>query len=92
MTLKQIKHYFHLINEYCNGYFYTKQWLKWTNSKDKLTISYKDYPNPSNWKLIYFRGHPIQTRFFEALYKLKTDKNNKKNFIHKKSNSVKMLK
>ena len=69
MTLEQINHYFHLINGYCNGYFYTKQWLNWTNSRDKLTISYKDYPVPYNWKLIFFRKHPIQTRFFEALYK-----------------------
>jgi len=69
MTLEQIKHYFHLINDYFNGYFFTKQWLNWTNPHDNLTISYKDYPVPSNWKLIFFREHPIQTRFFEALYK-----------------------
>lgn len=69
MTLKQIKLYFHPINEYCNGYFYKKQWLNWTNPNDNLTISYKDYPILSNWKLIFFRIHPIQTRFFEALFK-----------------------
>ncbi len=69
MTLRQIKHYFHLINGYCNGYFYIKQWLNWTNPRDNLTISYKDYPILSNWKLIFFRKHPIQTRFFEVLYK-----------------------
>ena len=69
MTLEQIKHYFGLINEYCNGYFFTKQWLNWTNPHDNLTISYKDYPVPSNWKLIFFRKHLIQKGFFEALYK-----------------------
>jgi len=71
MTVEQIKHYFSLIDEYCNGYFYTKQWLRSKNPQDNLTISYKDYPVPSDWKLIFFQKHPIQTKFFEALYKIR---------------------
>lgn len=70
MTFEQIKYYFYLINKYCNGYFYTKQWLNWKNPRDKLLISYKNYPIPKNWKLKFFRKHAIQRKFFEAMYEI----------------------
>lgn len=70
MAPGQIKHYFDLINQCCDGYLYTKQQLIWKNPYDNLTVSYKDYPVPSTWKLIFFQKHPIQKDFFEALYKI----------------------
>lgn len=70
MTAEQIEHYYRLIDRYCRGCFYTKQWQEHVNDQDKITISAKDYPTPNNWELIYSRQHPIQARFFEALYKV----------------------
>lgn len=80
MRLEQIKHYFCLINDYCKKYFFTKQWLKWTNPADNLTISYKNYPSLPYWESVFFRKHPIQTKFFEALYKKKHLKYEKKHY------------
>jgi putative sugar O-methyltransferase len=70
MTSEQIEHYYQLIDRYCRGYFYTRQWQEHVNDHDGITISVEDYPTPHNWQLVYSRQHPIQARFFEALYKV----------------------
>lgn len=70
MRLDQISNYFWLIDKYTHGYFYTKQWLKSKNPDDGIIISYDDYPVPPSWELIFFRKHPIQSLFFEALYEI----------------------
>ena len=71
MTFEQIQNYFALIGRYCKGYFFTKQWTYCTNVKDNLTLTYKDYPVPESWERIYFRKSPLQSRCFEAIYKIK---------------------
>jgi len=70
MRLDQTSNYFSLINKYTRGYFYTKQWLKSKNPDDGVIICYDDYPVPPSWKLVFFKKHPIQSRFFEALYEI----------------------
>jgi putative sugar O-methyltransferase len=70
MRIEQISKYFSLINEYTRGYFYMKQWLQSINPDDGVTISYNDYPVLPSWQLMFFRKHPIQSHFFEALYKI----------------------
>jgi len=70
MRLDQISNYFSLINKYTRGYFYSKQGLKSKNPDDGVIISYNDYPVPASWKLIFFKKHPIQSSFFEALYEI----------------------
>jgi putative sugar O-methyltransferase len=70
MRIGQIGKYFCLIDEYSRGYFYTKQWLRSKNPDDGIILSYDDYPVPPSWELIFFRKHPIQSLFFEALYKV----------------------
>lgn len=71
MTREQIKNYIKQINRLCKGYFYTKQWSK-SRTKDNLFIKEEEYPIPKKWKVIYKRTrHPIQSMFFDALYKIK---------------------
>lgn len=69
MRMDTIKHYFHLINEHCKGYFYTQQYLEPAKTAPPdIQITYKDYPIPPNWKTIFFRKHPIRPNGFDALY------------------------
>jgi len=70
MRMEQIRNFFHLIDSYTHGYFYTKQWLKSVNRDDGVIISYEDYPVPPSWELIFSRKPPIQSSFFEALYEI----------------------
>jgi putative sugar O-methyltransferase len=68
MRREQIEHYFELFAEHCDGFFYTKQWQRSVNSFDDLIVLREDYPVPSGWSSVFDRVHPVQTRFFEALY------------------------
>lgn len=69
MTRPQIENYFKIINRVGNGYFYTKQWRR-SQTKENNFISEHEYPVPSHWKTIFHRTHPVQSMFFEALYKI----------------------
>ena len=35
-----------------------------------VVIRREDYPIPADWAPVFVRRHPVQTRFFEALYRL----------------------
>ncbi len=61
--------HFNIIDEYCRGYFYSKQWLKNYNKDDNEEITYKDYPDLKNFKLVEFKINKIYSDFFEAIYK-----------------------
>lgn len=69
MTREQIRNYLFQIDRLTKGYFYTKQWKK-SLTKDNDYITEKEYPIPKEWKTIFQRRHPIQSMFFEALYKI----------------------
>lgn len=71
MTKEQIRNYIKQINRLCKGYFYTKQWRK-SRTKDNMFIKEGEYPIPRSWKVVNKRDrHPIQSMFFDALYKIK---------------------
>jgi putative sugar O-methyltransferase len=70
MHREQIQHYFQMIGQHCDGYFYTKQWLRSLNPFDDLVVCRGEYPVPSAWTPVFDRVHPVQTHFFEALYSL----------------------
>jgi hypothetical protein len=70
MRPDQIEHYLGRVAVHCGGYFYSKQWLRSVNPRDRIVIRRKDYPIPSNWTTVFDRRHPVQTGFFEALYRL----------------------
>lgn len=68
MRPEQIAHYLGQVGRHTDGWFYTKQWERWSNPDDAVTIAREDYPIPSRWRTVYARRHPIQTAFFDALY------------------------
>lgn len=70
MTPAQIRHYVERVGVHCRGFFYTKQWVRSVNRKDGVVIRREDYPIPAGWVPVFDRRHPVQTRFFEALYRL----------------------
>jgi putative sugar O-methyltransferase len=70
MRPEQIVHYLGQVDRHCAGSFYTKQWQSWSNADDGVTIKREDYPIPAHWETVYSRDHPIQTAFFEALYRV----------------------
>ena len=71
MRPEQIRHYLEQAGLHCRGgYFYTKQWCRSTNPYDRVVIRRAEYPIPSEWETVFDRIHPVQTRFFEALYRL----------------------
>lgn len=72
MRPEQIAHYLGEVDRHTSGCFYTKQWLRWENPDDGVEIKREDYPIPANWTTLYSRPHPIQTAFFDALYRVGT--------------------
>lgn len=72
MATGQIKNYIKQIDRLTKGYFYSKQWKK-AHAKENSFIKENEYPIPPKWRRIYHRKHPIQTMFFEALYKTRSD-------------------
>jgi putative sugar O-methyltransferase len=69
MSRKQINHYYELVDKVCR-YFYTKQWIMWENSEDKLTVPAIVYPTKPDWEIVGARINPIHTSFFEAMFKV----------------------
>jgi putative sugar O-methyltransferase len=70
MRPEQIAYYLGEVDRHCTGCFYMKQWQQWHNPDDNVVIAREDYPIPPQWRTVYSRRHPIQTAFFEALYRV----------------------
>jgi len=73
MRPEQIDFYLHQVARHCDGYFYFKQWQESVNPPDQIVIRREDYPIPADWVPIFDRPHPVQTAFFEAMYRLPGD-------------------
>lgn len=72
MRPEQITYYFKLIKRLTHYYFYFKQWKISKIPYDKIIIRENDYPIPRNWRQIYWRQCKVQSRFFEALFQVKS--------------------
>jgi putative sugar O-methyltransferase len=67
----QIAEYLRLIGLHAaGGWLYTKQWRRWHNPIDDVTIEREGYPYPPGSERCFDRIAPAQPRFFEALLKL----------------------
>jgi hypothetical protein len=51
-------------------FVYVKQWTRWWNPADRITMAMADYPYPARWKRILWSTAPVQRRFTEALWDL----------------------
>ncbi len=71
MRPEQIAHYIGQADRHtAGGHFYFKQWKTYSNPSDGVTIGREDYPIPQDWKLVFERQHPVQSLFFEAMYRV----------------------
>ncbi len=70
MRHDQIAHYLAAVDRHCSGFFYSKQWESWHNREDDIVVDRASYPIPERWRPVYSRAHPIQLKFFEALYQV----------------------
>jgi putative sugar O-methyltransferase len=70
MIKSQIDYYFQEVERITRGYFYFKQWKESKIPNDNILIRESDYPVKKDWTKIYSRECEVQTRFFEAMYKL----------------------
>lgn len=73
MRLDQIKYYFKQIERLTKskGYFYFKEFKDSYVAFEDVHIRTEDYPLYPKWDLVYLRQSKVQTKFFEALAKLK---------------------
>lgn len=70
MRRDQIRNYIRQIDYLTKGYFYNKQWQR-SRTNDNQNIKAYEYPIPKKWKIILRNSsHPIQSMFFDALYKI----------------------
>ena len=72
MRRNQINNYLKQADRLTKYYFYSKQWKK-SKALDNNYIQEDQYSIPVRWKNIYHRRHPIQSLFFEALYKTRNE-------------------
>jgi putative sugar O-methyltransferase len=73
MRLDQIKYYFKQIERLTKlkGYFYFKEFKDSYIAYEDVHIKSGDYPINPKWKVVYLREAKVQTKFFEALVRLK---------------------
>ncbi|MEK6206416.1 MAG: putative sugar O-methyltransferase [Chloroflexota bacterium] len=68
MREDQIAHYLKLVDRICKGAFYTKQWRRFYNDLDEITLARGTYPIPTGWMTLFERSALVPRSFFEALY------------------------
>jgi putative sugar O-methyltransferase len=50
------------------GIVYLKQWERWTNPDDGVTLAFDDYPIPAPWRAAFHERAPVQTNFRHAAW------------------------
>ena len=73
MTRDQVKGYLDLFDRATDGgRVYLKQWQRWTNPEDGITLDFDEYPIPSRWRLLFNEAAPVQTNFRQAAWQIET--------------------
>ena len=71
MTREQLALYLELFDHVADGgRVYLKQWRRWTNPVDRITLDFGAYPIPSRWRLLYDEPAPVQTNFRQAAWRV----------------------
>lgn len=69
MTPQQVQAYLELFDDRVAGTVYLKQWTRWTNPVDSVTLTFDEYPIPARWRLVRKAQAPVQTNFTEAVWR-----------------------
>ena len=71
MTPEQVAGYVQLLDRVVSGgVVYLKQWKRWHNPVDELTLEFGNYPIPARWHELYNQSALVQTGFQEAAWRL----------------------
>lgn len=71
MTSEQVARYLDLFDRVARGgLVYLKQWERWTNPEDGITLDFGEYPIPSRWRLVFDESAPVQTNFRQAAWRV----------------------
>jgi putative sugar O-methyltransferase len=69
MTNDQVSRYLELFSRVAeDGCVYLKQWARWTNPDDGITLDFGKYPIPPHWSRLFFEPAPVQTNFRQAAW------------------------
>jgi putative sugar O-methyltransferase len=69
MRRDQVKIYLELFDSLAaGGLVYLKQWDRWTNPADGITLAFDDYPVPKRWIAVLDEYAPVQTNFRQAAW------------------------
>jgi SAM-dependent methyltransferase len=52
------------------GVVYLKQWGRWTNPVDDVTLAFDEYPVPRTWATAFRERAPVQTNFRHAAWRV----------------------
>jgi SAM-dependent methyltransferase len=69
MRIDQVERYLELFDHVAmGGTVYLKQWSRWKNPADHVTLEFADYPIPIAWSPLFDTPAPVQTNFREAAW------------------------
>jgi putative sugar O-methyltransferase len=71
MRRDQLETYLDLFDAVATGgVVYLKQWERWTNPVDGVTLAFDEYPIPASWCQVYNESTPVQTNFRQAAWRV----------------------
>ncbi|HYD56199.1 MAG TPA: putative sugar O-methyltransferase [Burkholderiales bacterium] len=68
MTWAQISRYVALMASKTKHRVYVKQWRRWTNPADQMTVTQENYNLPRGWQKVLDRVDSVQDEFFETVW------------------------
>jgi putative sugar O-methyltransferase len=69
MRPDQLEGYLELFDSIAaGGVVYLKQWERWTNPVDGVTLAFDEYPVPAGWRPTFDEPAPVQTNFRHAAW------------------------
>jgi putative sugar O-methyltransferase len=69
MTIGQVAQYLKLFDRVGRGgTVYLKQWERWTNPDDGITLDFGEYPVPRAWRRLFDEPAPVQSNFRQAAW------------------------
>jgi putative sugar O-methyltransferase len=72
MTSEQLARYLELFDRVVrdDGWVYLKQWQRWSNPEDGVTLEFAAYPIPARWQPVFDEPAPVQTNFQQAAWRI----------------------
>lgn len=74
MTRTQVEGYLNLFDRIATGgRVYLKQWERWRNPVDGITVDFSEYAIPATWQVVFDEHAPVQSDFRQAAWRVPDD-------------------